>query len=256
MPKNYMEYNDANTVLGAYANAIKAVTPIEITYAQFQLLTPQQQETGNYIVTDYPGSNLEVVDSVTDGDQRAVTSNAVYDGITSKADKVTSATANNFAALDSNGNLKDSGHKHSDYLTSHQSLAACYQTGDTTEATLSDTDKFPFYDASASGKRHSTWSNIKAKLKTYFDSYYQPKSTVRGGAVNLPALDPEASTYIHITFSSAMPSTSYIVSLEGNTTRVVLIVSEKTTSGFQLSVRNVSNASLQAQDITYLAISY
>jgi len=37
--------------------------------------------------------------------------------ITGKADKVTSATDGNFAALDSNGNLTDSGHKHSDYVT-------------------------------------------------------------------------------------------------------------------------------------------
>ena len=35
----------------------------------------------------------------------------------SKADKVTNATAGNFAALDSTGNLVDSQHKHDDYLT-------------------------------------------------------------------------------------------------------------------------------------------
>lgn len=38
--------------------------------------------------------------------------------VTGKADKVSNATSGNFAALDSNGNLIDSGHKHSDYLTS------------------------------------------------------------------------------------------------------------------------------------------
>ena len=40
-----------------------------------------------------------------------------------KADKVSSAANNNFAALDANGNLKDSGHKHSDYLTAHQDIS-------------------------------------------------------------------------------------------------------------------------------------
>ena len=40
-----------------------------------------------------------------------------------KADKVSSATSGNFAALDSNGNLTDSGHKHGDYLTSHQDIS-------------------------------------------------------------------------------------------------------------------------------------
>lgn len=43
--------------------------------------------------------------------------------VTGKADKVSNATNGNFAALDSNGNLIDSGHKHSDYLTSHQDIS-------------------------------------------------------------------------------------------------------------------------------------
>ena len=42
---------------------------------------------------------------------------------TGKADKVTSAVEGNFAGLDSNGNLTDSGHKHSDYLTQHQDIS-------------------------------------------------------------------------------------------------------------------------------------
>ena len=69
MPKNYVEYNDANAVLGTYANAIKAATPIEITYDQFQQLTPQQQEAGNYIVSNYPGSDTveKVVKYISDG---------------------------------------------------------------------------------------------------------------------------------------------------------------------------------------------
>ena len=43
---------------------------------------------------------------------------SVLPDVTGKADKVSSATDGNFAGLDSNGNLTDSGHKHSDYLTS------------------------------------------------------------------------------------------------------------------------------------------
>lgn len=42
----------------------------------------------------------------------------------------------------------------------------------TTETTLADNDQFPFYDTSASDHRKTLWSNIKAKLKTYFDSLY------------------------------------------------------------------------------------
>lgn len=61
-------------------------------------------------------------------------------------------------------------------LQSHQSLANYYQTGDTAETDLQDGDYIPFYDASASAKRKTLWSNIKAKLKSYFDGIY---STVR-----------------------------------------------------------------------------
>ena len=46
-----------------------------------------------------------------------------HQDISGKADKVTSATNDNFASLDANGNLKDSGHKHSDYLTQHQDIS-------------------------------------------------------------------------------------------------------------------------------------
>ncbi len=46
-----------------------------------------------------------------------------HQSISGKADKVSNATSGNFAGLDSNGNLIDSGHKHSDYLTQHQDIS-------------------------------------------------------------------------------------------------------------------------------------
>lgn len=46
-----------------------------------------------------------------------------HQDISSKADKVTTATNGNFAGLDAYGNLVDSGHKHSDYLTEHQDIS-------------------------------------------------------------------------------------------------------------------------------------
>ena len=51
--------------------------------------------------------------------------NLVIEGpdVSGKADKVSNATSGNFAALDSEGNLTDSGHKHSDYLTEHQDIS-------------------------------------------------------------------------------------------------------------------------------------
>ena len=101
-----------------------------------------------------------------------------HQDISGKADKVSGATNGNFAALDTNGNLTDSGHKHSDYLTSHQSLANYYQTGDTAETDIQDADYVPFYDTSATAKKKSLWSNIKAKLKAYFDGLYASLSSL------------------------------------------------------------------------------
>lgn len=48
-----------------------------------------------------------------------------------KADKVSDAVQGNFAALDANGNLVDSGHKHSDYLTEHQDISGKADKTDT-----------------------------------------------------------------------------------------------------------------------------
>lgn len=42
----------------------------------------------------------------------------------------------------------------------------------TAETILSDTDYLPFYDTSESVNRKTLWSNIKATLKTYFDTLY------------------------------------------------------------------------------------
>ena len=52
-----------------------------------------------------------------------VTTISITELLAEKVNKVDSATAGNFAGLDSNGNLTDSGHKHSDYLTQHQDIS-------------------------------------------------------------------------------------------------------------------------------------
>lgn len=53
-------------------------------------------------------------------------------------------------------------------------ISNCYQTTDTVDSSLvlDDADYIPVYDYSASTKKNTVWSNIKAKLKAYFDTVY------------------------------------------------------------------------------------
>lgn len=116
---NYMSNGDAVQVFGTYANSIKAATPTEITYAQYQQLTPEQIANGNYMVSDWAGS-LTAVAHVYHG---KVVGGSGGGDVSGKADKVFGATSGNFAGLDSNGNLTDSGSKASDFITSHQDIS-------------------------------------------------------------------------------------------------------------------------------------
>lgn len=47
-----------------------------------------------------------------------------------------------------------------------------YQTTDNLDTDINDSDYMPFYDISTTTKKNSLWSNIKAKLKEYFDTLY------------------------------------------------------------------------------------
>lgn len=60
------------------------------------------------------------------------------------------------------------------------SISNCYQTTDTAGSSLDNDDTVPFYDTSATTKNKITWSNIKATLKTYFDTLYSTVSTIAG----------------------------------------------------------------------------
>lgn len=63
----------------------------------------------------------------------------------------------------------------------------------TAETEIADDDTLPYYDTSAKGQRKTLWSNIKAVLKTYFDSVYMKLSggTLTGKIV-LPTDDQTA----------------------------------------------------------------
>lgn len=68
-------------------------------------------------------------------------------------------------------------------------LSTKYDTNDSAETALDDTDYMPFYDTSATAKKKTLWSNIKSVLKSYFDTLYQsvltlPLSIANGGTGN------------------------------------------------------------------------
>ena len=76
-------------------------------------------ENGLYKITTNSEGHVTVATAVEKSD---ITALGIPGDISGKADKVTSATNGNFAALDANGNLTDSGHKHSDYVTISQGV--------------------------------------------------------------------------------------------------------------------------------------
>ena len=134
--------------------------------------------SGDYTKSDVGlGNVVNTGDSATpvNGGTTKFTTGGAYIELNKKTDKVSNPTNGNFAGLDSNGNLTDSGKSSSDFLPSNTpipSIANCYQSTDTAETALADNDYFPFYDTSASAKRKTLWSNIKSVLKTYFDTLY------------------------------------------------------------------------------------
>ena len=76
--------------------------------------------------------------------------------LSEKADKVSGATSGNFAGLDSNGNLTDSGSKASDFLTSHQDIS-----GKADKVTGATNGNFAALDSNGnltdSGHKHSDY---------------------------------------------------------------------------------------------------
>ena len=63
-------------------------------------------------------------------------------------------------------------------LANYATTSAAYVTDDTAETALADGDYVPFYDTSATAKRKTLWSNIKAVLKTFFDTLYATLSDI------------------------------------------------------------------------------
>lgn len=124
-------------------------------------------------------------------------------------------------------------------------ISNCYQTTDTAETDIQDADYFPFYDSSASGKRKSLWSNIKSKLKTYFDTVYMSKGSVsRYYSENYDA----GST---IAVISGIPQSKITAN-----TRIEILADDGTTTGATLSYTSYSLTAVSGNSTYNLTINF
>lgn len=111
-------------------------------------------QSGDYSKSDVGlGNVVNTGDSATpvSGGTTKFTTGGAYTELNKKADKVTSATSGNFAGLDTNGNLTDSGSKASDFSTVKTSESAT--SGGTTLSLVTTGEKY-------------TWNNKVSKSST------------------------------------------------------------------------------------------
>ena len=157
-----------------------------------------------------------------------------------KADKVSQATSGNFASLDGNGNLTDSGHKHSDYASSTQGgkadtavqsvkigsssgtelnnntnvvipLAVAQGTAGATDGLISSQDQKKLDEIAAGAQvNQNAFSNVKVGSTTIQATSNDP--TNAGATINLVA-----GTYVSLTPNSADKSVTINSTLESKT---------------------------------------
>lgn len=100
--------------INAGTSTEKAITPSNLSKVKESLGLATIATSGSYNdLNDKP--TIPTKTSDLNNDSGFLTE---HQNITGKADKVSNPTNGNFAALDANGNLTDSGHKHSDYQAS------------------------------------------------------------------------------------------------------------------------------------------
>ena len=157
-----------------------------------------------------------------------------------KADKVSGATNNNFAALDANGNLKDSGHKHGDYLTAHQDIS-----GKADKVSNPTSGNFAALDSNGnltdSGHKHGDYLTTHQDISGKADKV----SSATNG--HLAGLDSNGN----LTDSGYQPSDFIASSKKGTANGVPQLDSYGKVNAAQTSARIVSksaNYTLQSSD--------
>ena len=142
--KQYSTFDNLSTLFTYLGGKLRGKpTAVRLTKAQYDALTESEKldTTKVYYITDYdpydPNPNLAYIDDT------SISANSVW------------SSSKTSSALSSWG---------------------AYRSSDNAETDIQDADYVPFYDTSASGARKSLWSNVKAKLKAYFDTLYAAKT--------------------------------------------------------------------------------
>ena len=155
-------------------------------------------------------NTADLAEVATSGSYNDLSDKPTIPDITGKADKVSNATNGNFAALDSNGNLIDSGHKHSDYITQHQNLTNYVQKSQTAgllknDGTV-DTNTYLTQHQDISGKENIIPIEAVASGTTVINAavntYYEVAGEVGVLAITLPTptdLTKVSMVVVHLT---------------------------------------------------------
>lgn len=144
--QNYVTSTGLTTILASYAtkasvDAITDGTNID-SFSDVETALAQKQDTISDLATIRSGASAGA--TAYQKPQAGIPSTDLADGVipdvTGKADKVSNATNGNFAGLDSNGNLTDSGKKTTDFAPAPLALSqtAILSTSDITTVTFTN----------------------------------------------------------------------------------------------------------------------
>ena len=78
-------------------------------------------------------------------------------------------------------------------------------------------------------------------------------SEVRQATVNIPQIQATNSTLVSVTFSTPMPDTDYVVTLDSGATEVYYESKNKSTTGFDITALNIRDTVISAHTVHYYA---